>query len=51
VHFGAPIETAGLTLDDRGMLAERVRAEVARLLAEAAAADGHAVAAPALASE
>ena len=51
VHFGAPIETAGSTLDDRAMLADRVRAEVARLLAEAAAADGSPVAAPALASE
>jgi 1-acyl-sn-glycerol-3-phosphate acyltransferase len=39
VHFGAPIETAGLELADREDLAERVRTEVARLLADAARAD------------
>lgn len=39
VHFGAPIETAGLQLSDRDGLAERVRDEVARLLSEAAIAD------------
>ena len=39
VHFGAPIETAGLQLSDRDELADRVRNEVARLLAEADAAD------------
>lgn len=40
VHFGAPVETAGLTLGDRDALATRARDEVARLLHEAAAADG-----------
>ncbi len=39
VHFGAPIETTGLELADRDALCERVRGEVARLLAEAASAD------------
>jgi 1-acyl-sn-glycerol-3-phosphate acyltransferase len=39
VHFGAPIETAGLELGDRDRLAERVRGEVARLLAAAARVD------------
>jgi 1-acyl-sn-glycerol-3-phosphate acyltransferase len=34
VAFGPPIETAGLTLDDRDMLVEKTRAEVARLLKE-----------------
>jgi 1-acyl-sn-glycerol-3-phosphate acyltransferase len=32
VRFGPPIETAGLTIDDRDELVGRVRAEVARLL-------------------
>jgi 1-acyl-sn-glycerol-3-phosphate acyltransferase len=32
VAFGPPIETAGLTFDDRDMLVEKARAEVARLL-------------------
>jgi 1-acyl-sn-glycerol-3-phosphate acyltransferase len=32
VRFGSPIETGGLTLDDRDALVERVRSEVARLL-------------------
>jgi hypothetical protein len=32
VAFGPPIETAGLTLDDRDMLVEKSRAEVERLL-------------------
>jgi 1-acyl-sn-glycerol-3-phosphate acyltransferase len=32
VAFGPPIETTGLTLDDRDMLVEKARAEVARLL-------------------
>jgi 1-acyl-sn-glycerol-3-phosphate acyltransferase len=41
VHFGAPIETVGLELADRDGLAERVRAEVARLLDDAARADGN----------
>ena len=40
VHFGAPVETAGLQLADRDDLTERVRTEVARLLGEAARADG-----------
>ena len=39
VHFGPPIETAGLQLTDRDALAERVRGEVARLLDDAATAD------------
>jgi 1-acyl-sn-glycerol-3-phosphate acyltransferase len=39
VHFGAPIETTGLELGDRDRLAERVRGEVARLLAAAARVD------------
>jgi len=39
VHFGAPIETTGLELVDRDRLAERVRGEVALLLAAAARAD------------
>ena len=39
VHFGPPIETVGLTLDDRAALADRVRDEVARLLEDAAVAD------------
>ncbi len=48
VHFGAPIETTGLQIDDRNELAERVRTEVARLLADAAHAEaGGAGAAPA----
>jgi 1-acyl-sn-glycerol-3-phosphate acyltransferase len=40
VHFGAPIETAGLELVDRDSLAQRVRGEVAHLLDDAARADG-----------
>jgi 1-acyl-sn-glycerol-3-phosphate acyltransferase len=40
VHFGAPIETAGLELADRDTLAQRVRGEVAHLLDDAARADG-----------
>lgn len=40
VHFGAPIETTGLQIGDRDALAGRVRDDVARLLAEAALADG-----------
>jgi hypothetical protein len=40
VHFGTPIETAGLQMSDRDMLAERVRTEVAGLLHDAALADG-----------
>lgn len=39
VHFGSPIETVGLEMADRDELTGRVRAEVARLLDEAAAAD------------
>jgi hypothetical protein len=39
VHFGPPIETTGLQIAQRDQLTERVRNEVARLLAEAAAAD------------
>jgi 1-acyl-sn-glycerol-3-phosphate acyltransferase len=39
VHLGAPVETTGLTLDDRQALAEQVRTRVASLLADAAAAD------------
>ena len=39
VHFGEPIETTGLSIGDRDALTERVRASVARLLAEAAEAD------------
>src|SRR5690606_26193913 len=35
VHIGAPIETAGLTLDDRQELATRVRDRVAELLRDA----------------
>jgi 1-acyl-sn-glycerol-3-phosphate acyltransferase len=37
VAFGPPIETAGLTLDDRDMLVEKSRAEVERLLRREAA--------------
>ena len=33
IRFGPPIETAGLTMDDRDELVERARSEVARLLA------------------
>lgn len=40
VHFGPPVETTGLELGDRDELTDRVRAEVARLLDEAAVADG-----------
>jgi 1-acyl-sn-glycerol-3-phosphate acyltransferase len=40
VHFGPPIETAGLQMSDRDMLAERVRTDVAGLLHDAALADG-----------
>lgn len=32
VRFGTPVETAGLTFEDRDVLIERVRSEVARLL-------------------
>ena len=32
IRLGAPIETAGLTLDDRDALVARVRGEVARML-------------------
>lgn len=39
VHLGTPVETLGMTLDDRQRLADDVRARVAALLAEAAAAD------------
>ena len=39
VHFGTPVETAGLAIADRDGLTERVRADVARLLEQAAAAD------------
>lgn len=39
VHFGSPIETAGLDISDRDALSTRVRDEVARLLDEAARAD------------
>jgi 1-acyl-sn-glycerol-3-phosphate acyltransferase len=39
VHLGAPVDTTGLTLDDRQTLADTVRARVAALLADAAAAD------------
>jgi 1-acyl-sn-glycerol-3-phosphate acyltransferase len=39
VHFGPPIETAGLQIGERDALTERVRDEVARLLVEAEAAD------------
>ena len=51
VHFGPPIDTAGLQIDDRAVLADRVRAEVARLLEEAAIADGRPGSAAGLASE
>lgn len=34
VRFGAPIETTGMTLDDRDVLVTRVRDEVARMLNE-----------------
>ena len=34
VRFGAPIETTGMTLDDRDLLVARVRDEVARMLNE-----------------
>ncbi len=37
VHIGAPVETTGLTVDDRQELATRVRDRVAELLAQAAA--------------
>jgi 1-acyl-sn-glycerol-3-phosphate acyltransferase len=39
VHLGAPVDTAGMHLDDRGALAESVRARVAELLEDAAEAD------------
>lgn len=39
VLLGAPVETHGLTLDDRGALAETVRARVAVLLQQAERAD------------
>ena len=35
VRFGEPVETAGLTLDDRDALAATVRARIEALLAEA----------------
>jgi 1-acyl-sn-glycerol-3-phosphate acyltransferase len=38
VSFGAPVETAGLTLDDRDALVERVRRAVASLLEHPASA-------------
>ena len=34
VRFAAPVETAGLTIEDRDRLVERVRSEVARMLAD-----------------
>lgn len=34
VRFAPPVETAGLSIDDRDLLADRVRAEVARMLAD-----------------
>ena len=34
VRFAPPVETAGLTIDDRDYLVERVRSEVARMLAD-----------------
>jgi len=40
VHMGTPVETAGLTLDDRQRLADDVRARVGALLVEAASRDG-----------
>lgn len=43
VHFGPPVETTGLLLTDRDVLTERVRAEVARLLEDAARADTAAI--------
>lgn len=39
VHFGPPVETAGLVLADRDDLSHRVREAVASLLHDAAAAD------------
>lgn len=39
VHLGAPVDSTGLTLDDRQRLADTVRARVAALLADAASAD------------
>jgi hypothetical protein len=39
VHLGPPVETTGLGLDDRQRLADDVRARVAMLLADAAAAE------------
>ncbi len=39
VHFGAPVETTGRTLDDRQALADEGRARGAGLLADAARAD------------
>lgn len=39
VHIGAPVETTGLSVDDRQALADEVRGRVAALLADAAAAD------------
>lgn len=40
VHLGAPVETAGMGVDDRQALADTVRDRVAALLAAAAAAEG-----------
>ena len=34
VRFAPPVETVGLTIDDRDVLVERVRSEVARMLAD-----------------
>ena len=34
VRFGAPVETAGMTMDDRDTLMATLRARVAALLAE-----------------
>ena len=41
VHFGAPIETTGLSIADRDTLTAQVRAQVAALLAVAAERDRH----------
>ena len=34
VRFGAPLETAGFTVDERDQLVQQVRARVAELIAE-----------------
>jgi hypothetical protein len=39
VHLGAPVETAGLTIEARAELAATVQDRVAALLADAAEAD------------